>query len=100
MTCAEFKELAAAYALGALTPEERAAADAHLAGAEPNEHAGCFEALAEASETANALALSLAPVKPRADLWKAIEAETAAAGGAAEPAPRRARGSILPWLLA
>ncbi|MEW6268964.1 MAG: zf-HC2 domain-containing protein, partial [Thermodesulfobacteriota bacterium] len=39
MNCAEFKENAAAYALGALTPDERAALEAHLA--EPIAHAGC-----------------------------------------------------------
>jgi anti-sigma-K factor RskA len=97
MTCAEFKELAAAYAIGALDDAERAACDRHLAEATPNDHAGCYEALEQANETAHALALSLPPVKPRADLWKAIEAETSGLKSAPAPFARR---SVVPWLLA
>jgi anti-sigma-K factor RskA len=99
MTCAEFKELAAAYALGALTPEEHAACDEHLAGAV---HEGCLEALAEATETVHALALALPPVKPRAELWSAIEADTARAGSTERAGGRARRGSMgaWPWLVA
>lgn len=47
MTCAEFKELAAAYVLGALSAEETAAFRAHLQG---GTHEGCLERLRQLSE--------------------------------------------------
>ncbi len=95
MTCAEFKELAAAYALGALTDEERAACDAHL---ENSQHEGCFEALAEAYGAAEKLATSLPPVKPRPQVWSAIEAATVRASSTKAQPP--ARASRTPWLVA
>jgi anti-sigma-K factor RskA len=75
MTCAEFRELAALYALGALSAEEKAAADAHLAEAT---HEGCVEALAQASAGTDSLAKSLVPSRPDARVWRAIEAQVAA----------------------
>ncbi len=74
MTCAEFKELAAVLALGALDPAERAAAEAHLAEAS---HEGCFEALQQASTGVEALARTLPSPRPPAAIWSAIEARVA-----------------------
>jgi anti-sigma-K factor RskA len=71
MTCAEFRELAALYALGALSADETAAAEAHLQ--EPN-HEGCFESLRTASAGTEALVRSLVPVKPADRVWRGIEA--------------------------
>lgn len=70
MTCAEFRELAELFAVGALSPEEAAAAEAHLA--EPN-HDGCFEALRAANAGVEALAQTLVPVKPDERVWRGIE---------------------------
>lgn len=74
MNCAEFKELAAVYALGAIDPAERAAADAHLA--EPR-HEGCPEALREALAGMQALAESLPPIAGGERVWRGIEARIA-----------------------
>ena len=74
MTCAEFKELAVVFALGALDPTERAAAEAHLAEAT---HEGCFEALRQASTGVEALARTLPAPRPPASTWGAIEARVA-----------------------
>jgi anti-sigma-K factor RskA len=94
MTCAEFHELAAGYALGALDPEEQRLCELHLAA---SEHDGCQEKLAEARRTVAALGDSIAPVRPREAIWKQIEsglapAERPAAGG------RGAR--VTAWVLA
>jgi anti-sigma-K factor RskA len=85
MTCAEFRELAALHALGALSPEEAAAAEAHLR--EPD-HEGCFEALSEASAGAEALARSLVPVKPDDRVWRGIQ-------DALQPADRRGQARAM-----
>lgn len=76
MTCAEVREAAAAYALGALEPGEARELERHLA--EPGPHQGCREALEEARSTALALAGALAApeVRPSPGLWLAIEART------------------------
>ena len=78
MTCAEFKELAAVLALGALDPTERAAAEAHLAEAS---HEGCFEALQQASAGMEALARTLPAPRPDAGIWRVIEARVAPGSG-------------------
>lgn len=78
MTCAEFKELAAVFALGALEMPERALAEAHLAEAT---HEGCFEALRQASAGVEALARTLPAPRPDAGLWRAIEARVAPRSG-------------------
>ncbi len=83
MTCAEFKELCGALALGALDDDERAACEAHLA--EPS-HEGCPEALDSARQTVNALPLALPPVRPRPELWESIAREVTPAAAAR---PRR-----------
>lgn len=70
MTCEEFQELAAAYALSALDPSEREACDAHLA--EP-EHRGCAEALDRAREAGALLAMSLPPLATPPSVWAGIE---------------------------
>ena len=71
MTCAEFKERAAAMALGALSPEEMAEVEAHLRTTRA--HEGCVELLRAMDETAALVAVSLPPVAPSPELWRAIE---------------------------
>jgi len=80
MTCAEFRELAALYAAGGLSAEERAAAEAHL---EEPKHDGCFEALRAASAGVEMLARSLVPAQPDDRVWRGIETRLGAT------APRR-----------
>jgi anti-sigma-K factor RskA len=72
VTCGEFREVAAAYALGALDRDELREAEAHLAGAGP--HEGCLEALEQARATATALAAALPAIRPPLAVWRAIEA--------------------------
>jgi hypothetical protein len=93
VTCAEFKELVEAYALGALEPQERAACERHLLQAA---HEGCLEALRRASGAAAALGEALPPVSPAPSTWPAIAARIDATATAA---PRR-RASALPWIVA
>lgn len=82
MNCAQLKEHAAAYALGALEPDERRACDRHLA--EEIAHEGCHEALAAAHESAALLAAALPPLEPGEHVWRAIEQQIGA-GSSAEP---------------
>jgi anti-sigma-K factor RskA len=82
MTCTEFKELVAAYALGALTAEQRAACDRHLA---EERHDGCIEALRAANDAAALLGRALSPIQPSPGLWWGIERRIGAAAR-----PRRA----------
>ncbi|HEU4383540.1 MAG TPA: anti-sigma factor [Anaeromyxobacteraceae bacterium] len=89
MTCADVVELAGAYALGALEPDERAEVEAHLAG--PGPHA-CRAAVDRARATAAALAQALPEVRPGPEVWRAIEART---GGSSRP--RRVRIGSLGW---
>lgn len=92
MTCQELKELAGAFAAGALDPEERAACEAHLQTAA---HDGCFEALAAAEDAVAAgLAGSLAPVAPDPAVWERI---AAGVGGSAQVTPIEARRRR-PWV--
>jgi anti-sigma-K factor RskA len=76
MTCAELRELAAAFALGALEPEERAEVERHLASSGP--HEGCVEAVDRARATAVELAHALPEVKPDRAVWSAIAARLGA----------------------
>lgn len=78
MTCKELHELVAAYALGALEPEERAAVEAHLAQAGP--HDGCHETLARARRVVTGLAATVDAVEVPAELWPRVEAGLADAG--------------------
>jgi anti-sigma-K factor RskA len=70
MTCAEFQELAAGYALGVLDPAELAACQQHLG---ESKHQGCLEALRRASENAVLLSEALPPATPSPAMWSAIE---------------------------
>jgi len=89
MTCAEFKEQAAAWALGALSPAESRAMKAHLA--EPK-HEDCAEALRRAREAVALIALAEPPLRPSPATWQGIERRL----GAAASAPREWIG----WLVA
>lgn len=100
----ELEELAAGHALDALSAEDRARFEAALE-AQPE----AATALARARVGAAALGATLAPVKPRPEVWSAIEAQldagagADAAGDAGRPA-RRGRGGlvrqVLPWAVA
>jgi anti-sigma-K factor RskA len=74
--------MVAAYALDALDPADAAAVEAHLPGC-PD----CRDALAEARETAGALALAVDPVAPPSDLRARVLAAIAAERAAAPPPP-------------
>jgi anti-sigma-K factor RskA len=79
MKCSEFHELAAAYALDALSEEERLACARHLHDEGP--HEGCDELLARYERVVDALAAGI----PRASLtpavWRAIESRIARGDG-------------------
>ncbi len=94
MTCAEFHELAAAYALGALDPEEQRLCELHLSA---SEHEGCPDKVAEARRTVAALGDSIAPVRPREAIWKEIEAGLAPAQ---RPAATGRRARAAAWAFA
>ena len=63
MTCEEFEELSGAYALGAVTPTEHEAAQAHLAGC-----AACTRRLQELQAVVDMLPYSAQQVNPPASL--------------------------------
>lgn len=67
MTCEEFEELSGAYALGAVTPAEREAAQAHLAGC-----AACTRRLQELQAVVDLLPYSTQQVNPSASLKSRI----------------------------
>jgi len=92
MTCAEFKELAAALALDALDPDERATARAHLA--ESITHEGCAEALARAEAAARLLPGALIDTPPSDRVWRSIKAWISA------HAPRRRWATTAGWAVA
>ena len=100
MDCAEFKELAPAFALGALEESERAACAAHLGGG--GAHDGCAGVLGEAQAVAAQLSALLPARRPRSRVWDAIEASIATrprpvgAGPAATPGTRPAIGPPRP----
>ncbi|MES1208376.1 MAG: hypothetical protein ABUS79_20760 [Pseudomonadota bacterium] len=109
MTCDEFKELAAAYALIALDENDRRACSHHLASGAP--HRGCVEAVEQASLVAARLGTALAPVLPPPRVWQNIAAEvragrttvplaTSAAVTSLEEARRRGFYQICGWLVA
>ena len=74
MTCKEFEELSGAYALEAVTPAEREAAQAHLSGC-----ADCRHLLQELRAVVNLLPYSVQQVNPpkllKDRLFKAIRIE-------------------------
>ena len=91
MTCAEFKELAAALALDALDPDDRAMARAHLA--ESITHEGCPEALARAEAVARLLSGALIDTHLPKRVWRRIETRLF------DRAPRR-RWATAGWAVA
>ncbi|HZS75120.1 MAG TPA: anti-sigma factor [Ktedonobacteraceae bacterium] len=74
MTCEEFEELSGAYALGAITQEERKAAQEHLATC-----AKCRQRLSELQAVVNLLPLSVTQISPspavKGSLLEAIRQE-------------------------
>jgi anti-sigma-K factor RskA len=101
MTCDEFKEMAAAYALVALDEQERSACAHHLATAFP--HRGCREAVAAAELVAAQLGAALIPQRPSPEVWRAIVARLHEDGGTAtQPEEVRRRGlyHLCGWLVA
>jgi hypothetical protein len=102
MTCDEFKELAAAYALVALDEQERSACAHHLATGAP--HRGCREALAAAELVAARLGAALIPQRPSPQVWRSIAArlhdERGAAPLADDVARRRGLYHLCGWLVA
>jgi anti-sigma-K factor RskA len=72
MTCEEFLESSAAYALGVLDPGESAACVRHLG--QPGPHRGCPQAVTDAQAVAASLAGTLPARPPPPQLWRAIEA--------------------------
>jgi anti-sigma-K factor RskA len=90
MTCAEFRELAAAYALGMLPEGERRACARHLVGGRP--HRGCLDAVAEAQLATAQLAALLPGRAPSPGAWRVIEARVrASTPGPGDPASRGRR---------
>ena len=93
MTCEEFEELSGAYALDAVTPAEREAAQAHLAGC-----AACTRRLRELQAVVDLLPYSAQQVNPPASLkgrlFEAIRLESTPTqpvpiNRSARPRPRR-----------
>jgi hypothetical protein len=99
ITCAEFRELAAAFGLGALDTQERAACEAHLGvTASPEheaEHARCYELARQSADAATLLAQALAPRRPPPAVWSAIAAQLGTPEAAAAPPARPAGGRVL-----
>jgi anti-sigma-K factor RskA len=82
MNCEEFEELSGAYAIGALTEEERVDAEAHLAGCDKHREVAALTAVA------NSLALASPSMEPPARL-KSRLMEAIGAG-----APEQARTQV------
>src|SRR5215470_17910053 len=70
MTCEEFEELSGAYVLGAVTPEEREAARAHIAGC-----AKCTRLAQDLRAVVDVLPLSVTQVDPPESLKERLLAE-------------------------
>lgn len=90
MTCEEFEELSGAYALDAVTPTERRAAEAHLATCEK-----CKRLLQELRGIVALLPLSVPQISPAPELQQrvmaAIQQESKTNAGAPPRQVRRAR---------
>src|SRR5262245_20983533 len=84
MTCNEFKELAAAFAIGALDDDEANACEGHL---QAEAHDGCENALRQAQHATAALGASLDPVPVPRAVWQRIEEEISAATVVADSSP-------------
>jgi hypothetical protein len=102
MTCDEFKELAAAYALVALDAQEQSACMQHLAARLP--HRGCREAVAEAELVAARLGAALIPQRPSPQVWREIAAHLHEDRGSSpladDAARRRGLYHLCGWLVA
>ncbi len=102
MTCDEFKELAAAYALVALDEQERSACQQHLATRAA--HQGCREAVAAAEVVAARLGAALIPERPSPQVWRAIAAHLHEERGMpalpGDAARRRSLYHLCGWLVA
>lgn len=108
MTCAQFKELAPAYALIALDEDERRACAQHLASGAA--HRGCVEAVEQASLVAAHLGAAIHPSLPAPRVWQAIAAQVRAQAPATvaavasvasiEAARRRGLYQVCGWLVA
>jgi anti-sigma-K factor RskA len=79
LTCAQFVEMAEAFALGALHELEQRACARHITRS--IHHHGCREALALAYGVMGRLAASLPPTAPPPELWSAIEARLGLGSG-------------------
>lgn len=101
MTCEEFEELSGAYALGAVTPEEREAARAHIAGC-----AKCTRLAQDLRAVVGVLPLSVTQVDPPESLKERLLAEIRKEGSTpARPVqigqrPRQRRRWVTPLLAA
>ncbi|HET9921950.1 MAG TPA: anti-sigma factor [Ktedonobacteraceae bacterium] len=67
MTCKEFEELSGAFALNAITPEERRAAEAHLA-----ECAACTQLYHELRAVVDLLPLSVTQISPSPEMKERV----------------------------
>jgi anti-sigma-K factor RskA len=94
VTCAQFRESAWAYALGALEPEEKRELERHLS--EAVAHEGCHAALDRAFSATAALSAAIPPIQPPPAAWDSIQSRLSASG---MRAPARVRGRA-PWLVA
>lgn len=88
MNCHEIDELAAAYTLSALSPDEREAVDAHLVTCDAHAHT-----FAQLESAAALLPLSVYEIEPhprlRGAISRAVRAETPAVRPQVQPQPRR-----------
>ena len=97
MTCEEFKEMAPAYALGILDEAERTTCTRHLGQDGP--HRGCPEAVGEARQVTERLAVGVAERVPSPGVWQAIETRIAGVPPVAVDCRRRLR-EVGGWVLA
>ena len=104
MKCSEFQELAAAYALDALSEAERLACAAHLEHEGP--HDGCETLLARYERTVSALSDGLPSAPVDSGVWRAIEARLgtrnapSAEADSPRPSARVRPREVIAWALA
>ena len=82
LTCAQFLDLADAYALGTLEELERHACARHIA--RHGHHHGCGEALTLAQSVVDSLAAVLPGSRPPVGLWQSIEARLGRGSGSSD----------------
>lgn len=102
MKCSEFQELAASYALDALSEQERLACADHLQHEGP--HDGCEALLARYETAVRALAEAGATAPVPEHVWNAIELRTVGRGAAKSAAAKRqpvaSRRELAAWAIA